>query len=498
MADFKRQPWQQADAPTATVDPYEQRQRDENERKKEQKRQARLSAAKAAAKAKADQDLKDTQARLLQQASQPSSDPTTEPHPTAIPATSPAVPEETAIDWETMPDVQPAIDLATQQAAIAKDQTRKAGDTYMDQLFALLYKPMVFMEGTDQETEPTTETHAYLTGYDANGDPEYEKVERVVYSHPQYRASPILKEIERPDFGEYGPASDTNTGPLGGLYGAIQRLQAGPDTQAAFSHAATLMGFENNADGTAEEQYRSWIEEGRNTALEDMTGLGEEEKDRMERLIYSGYTADRDTANRQVENMYSQSGSYMRALQMSDEAARSIRDSRLQGEVMMMNQDFERKLTQLEAKKDQFFPMFQEGQANAQDFLANASRMMELEVVSYTQAVKMMQGEYENEVDALQQSIDNVTKAAVLAIGFDEHAYNTWMAEYATNVQPVLDSFQTWLSQQQLNLGMEAAEGASESSDAENVAAAGSLFMGLAAVFRVVRLMSGDVTSLFA
>ena len=449
------------------------------------------------AKAKAAQDRKDTQARLLQQASQPSSDPTTEPHPTAIPATSPAVPEETAIDWETMPDVQPAIDLATQQAAIAKDQARKTGDDYMDQLFALLYKPMVFMEGTDQETEPITETHAYLTGYDANGDPEYEKVERVVYSHSQYRASPILKEIERPDFGEYGPASDTNTGPLGGLYGAIQRLQAGPDTQAAFSHAATLMGFEDNADGTAEEQYRGWIEEGRNTALEDMTGLGEEERDRMERLIYSGYTGDRDAANRQVENMYSQTGSYMRALQMSDESARGIRDDRLKGEVLMMNQDFERKLTQLEAKKDQFFPMFQEGQADAQDFLANASRMMELEVVSYTQAVKMMQMEYENEVDALQSSIDNITKAAVLSIGFDEHTYNTWMAEYATNVQPILDQFQTWLSEQQLNIGMAAAEGANVSSDAENVAAAGSLFMGLAAVLNIGLVLLG-VPPLFA
>ena len=442
----------------------------------------------AAAKAKADR-----KARLLKQASQPPSDPTPEPHPTATPATpttSAAEEEPTAIEWETMPDVQPAIDLATQQAAIAKDQARKTGDMYMDQLFALLYKPMVFMEGTDQETEPTTETHYYLTGYDANGEPQYEPVERVVYSHPQYRASPILKEIERPDFGEYGPASDPTDdeeyrGPLGGLYDAIQRMQAGPDTASAFSHAATLMGFEDNDDGTAEEQYRSWIEEGRNTALEDMTGLEDEERDRMERLMYSGYTGDRDTANRQVENMYSQTGSYMRALQMSDESARGIRDKRLQGEVMMMNQDFERKLMQFEAKKDQFFPLFQEGQASAQDFLANASRMMELEVVSYTQAVKMMQMEYQNEVDALQSSIDNITKAAVLSIGFDEHAYNTWQAEYATNVQPILDQFQTWLSEQQLNIGMAAAEGANESSDAENVAAAGSLFMGLAAVLKI-------------
>ena len=399
-----------------------------------------------------------------------------------VTAQQPEVPqtEETAINWDTMPDLQPTLDLAKQQANIAKDQARKNGDKYMWDLKSLLYVPT-----------GETEIHKYISEYDDNGDPIYEEVVRQSYSDE-------LIEIERPDFGEYGPSSDTNTGPLGGLYDAIQRLQAGPDTQAAFSHAATLMGFEDNADGTAEEQYRSWIEEGRNTALEDMEGLGEEERDRMERLIYSGYTGDRDTANRQVENMYSQTGSYMRALQMSDESARGIRDKRLQGEVMMMNQDFERKLMQFEAKKDQFFPLFQEGQADAQDFLANSSRMMQLEVQAYTQAVGMMQMEYQNEVDALQQSIDNVTKAAVLAIGFDEHAYNTWMAEYSTTVQPALDAFQTWLSQQQLNLGMEAAEGASESSDAENVAAAGSLFMGLAAVFKVVRLMSGDVTSLFA
>ena len=263
-------------------------------------------------------------------------------------------------------------------------------------------------------------------------------------------------------------------------------MQAGPDTQAAFSHAATLMGFEDNADGTASEQYRRWIEEGRNTALEDMEGLGEEEWDRMERLVYSGYTADRDTANRQVENMYSQTGSYMRALQMSDEAARSIRDSRLQGEVMMMNQDFERKLMQFEAKKDQFFPLFQEGQASAQDFLANASRMMQLEVQAYTQAVGMMQLEYENEVGALQQSIENITKAAMLSIGFDEHAYNSWMAEYSTTVQPALDAFEVWLQQEQLRMGQQALDDASEPSDAENAAAFGSVFQGIAAALAAV------------
>ena len=385
-----------------------------------------------------------------------------------------------------MPDLQPTLDLAKQQAAIAKDQARKSGDMYMDQLFALLYKPLVFMEGTHQETEPQTETHYYLTGYDANGEPEYEPVERVLYSDPEHRAAPILKEIERPDFGEYGPTTPDNTGPLGGLYDAIQRMQAGPDTQAAFSHAATLMGFEDNADGTAAEQYRSWIEEGRNTALEDMEGLSDEEEARMERLIYSGYTADRDTANRQVENMYSQTGSYMRALQMSDEAARSIRDSRLQGEVMMMNQDFERKLMQFEAKKDQFFPLFQEGQASAQDFLANASRMMQLEVQAYTQAVGMMQLEYENEVGALQQSIENITKTAMLSIGFDEHAYNSWMAEYSTTVQPALDAFQAWLSTEQLRMGQQALDDASEPSDAENAAGFGSVFQGIAAALAAV------------
>ena len=387
-----------------------------------------------------------------------------------VTAQQPEVPqtEETAINWETMPDLQPVIDQATQQANIAKDQARKNGDKYMWDLKSLLYVPT-----------GETEIHKYISGYDDNGDPIYEEVVRQTYSDE-------LTEIERPDFGEYGPSSDTNTGPLGGLYDAIQRMQAGPDTASAFSHAATLMGFEDNADGTASEQYRRWIEEGRNTALEDMEGLSKEEEDRMERLIYSGYTADRDTANRQVENMYSQTGSYMRALQMSDEAARSIRDSRLQGEVMMMNQDFERKLMQFEAKKDQFFPLFQEGQASAQDFLANASRMMQLEVQAYTQAVGMMQLEYENEVGALQQSIENITKAAMLSIGFDEHAYNSWMAEYSTTVQPALDAFEVWLQQEQLRMGQQALDDASEPSDAENAAAFGSVFQGIAAALAAV------------
>ena len=397
--------------------------------------------------------------------------PPSDPQPTAPPAPpAPAAvePDAPAINWDTMPDLQPTLDLAKQQANIAKDQARKNGDKYMWDLKSLLYVPT-----------GETEIHEYISGYKDNGDPIYEKVVRQIYSDE-------LTEIERPDFGEYGPTTPDNTGPLGGLYDAIQRMQAGPDTQAAFSHAATLMGFEDNADGTAEEQYRSWIEEGRNTALEDMEGLSEEEEDRMERLIYSGYTADRDTANRQVENMYSQTGSYMRALQMSDEAARSIRDSRLQGEVMMMNQDFERKLMQFEAKKDQFFPLFQEGQASAQDFLANSSRMMQLEVQAYTQAVGMMQLEYENEVGALQQSIENITKTAMLSIGFDEHAYNSWMAEYSTTVQPALDAFQAWLSTEQLRMGQQALDDASEPSDAENAAGWGSVFQGIAAALAAV------------
>ena len=153
-------------------------------------------------------------------------------------AQQPEVPqtEETAINWETMPDLQPVIDQATQQANIAKDQARKNGDKYMWDLKSLLYVPT-----------GETEIHKYISGYDDNGDPIYEEVVRQTYSDE-------LTEIERPDFGEYGPSSDTNTGPLGGLYDAIQRMQAGPDTASAFSHAATLMGFEDNADGTASEQ----------------------------------------------------------------------------------------------------------------------------------------------------------------------------------------------------------------------------------------------------
>ncbi len=157
-----------------------------------------------------------------------------------VTAQQPEVPqtEETAINWETMPDLQPTLDLAKQQANIAKDQARKNGDKYMWDLKSLLYVPT-----------GETEIHKYISEYDDNGDPIYEEVVRQTYSDE-------LTEIERPDFGEYGPASDPEDdeeyrGPLGGLYDAIQRMQAGPDTQAAFSHAATLMGFEDNADGTA-------------------------------------------------------------------------------------------------------------------------------------------------------------------------------------------------------------------------------------------------------
>ena len=468
---------------------------DEDYQKQKAKKEAAARAARELAEKQA--RLKEQNLAIINNTDEQTADPPMVDAP-EITAQQPEVPqtEETAINWETMPDLQPVIDQATQQANIAKDQARKNGDRYMWDLYSLLYEPIIYSEGTP-EAHTATDTYAYLTGYDEAGEPQYEYIERTRYADPERGIERTLTEIERPDFGEYGPASDPEDdeeyrGPLGGLYDAIQRRQAGPDTASAFSHAATLMGFEDrpatdtDPAQSAAEQYRSWIEEGRNTALEDMEGLSEEEEDRMERLIYSGYTADRDTANRQVENMYSQTGSYMRALQMSDEAARSIRDSRLQGEVMMMNQDFERKLMQFEAKKDQFFPLFQEGQASAQDFLANASRMMQLEVQAYTQAVGMMQLEYENEVGALQQSIENITKAAMLSIGFDEHAYNSWMAEYSTTVQPALDAFQAWLSAEQLRMGQQALDDASEPSDAENAAAFGSVFQGIAAALAAV------------
>ena len=53
-------------------------------------------------------------------------------------------------------------------------------------------------------------------------------------------------------------------------------------------------------------------------------------------------------------------------------------------------------------------------------------------------------------------------------------------------MQPALDAFEVWLQQEQLRMGQQALDDASEPSDAENAAAFGSVFQGIAAALAAV------------
>ena len=387
------------------------------------------------------------------------------------------MPEEE--DDLTMEDVQTSIDDATTTAAEAKQRFLETAQPYMEMLHDLLFPHTYDEDGNITER-----------GWDWVRD---EDTGEIIYDPETGMATIVpLKalEVERPD---YSPMST-------GLEDLLAQAKEGPDTQGALRHAAQILGYQDignpddadyqsaedqyseylrtartpDTDAATEaaakqlgfpsvEDYNSWLEAQRNLKRTDFEGYTDEEVEDLRRLSRSDEAAMRQQATSAVETMYANQGSFMRAMEVADEASLQISNFRLKSEIDIMNQDIALQMKELESQRATYLPTLQAAQAFSadyltgqraayadtlrsgtqavNDFISAQNEQMSQMVSIYMQQANILSQEYENEVHHVQFQAENIMNAARAALGVESEALNMYTQTYQSLMGPLMDSW---------------------------------------------------------
>jgi hypothetical protein len=384
----------------------------------------------------------------------------------------------------TIEDVETAIVDATTAAAEAKQRFLETAQPYMIMLHDLLF-PHTYDEDPDSPTYGEEIERGWDWVKDDDGNIIYDPVTGMATIVP-LRAL----EVERPD---YSPMST-------GLEDLLAQAKEGPDTQGALRHAAQILGYQDignpddadyqsaedqyaeylrtartpDTDAATEaaakqlgfpsvEDYNSWLDAQRNLKRTDFEGYTDEEVEDLRRLSRSDEAAMRQQATSAVETMYANQGSFMRAMEVADEAALQISNFRLKSEIDIMNQDIALQMKELETQREAYLPTLQAAQAFSadyltgqraayadtlrsgtqavNDFISAQNEQMSQMVSIYMQQANILSQEYENEVHHVQFQAENIMNAARAALGVESEALNMYTQTYQSLMGPLMDGW---------------------------------------------------------
>lgn len=249
-------------------------------------------------------------------------------------------------------------------------------------------------------------------------------------------------------FGQVPQAPDYS-GVLGGLRGLQEQVGAGPDVAGAEEYAARQAGFPDVAS------YRASLQQGATATLEGQQGLPPEQRALLERQNRAIAREMAEAQSRQVESILANTGSFNRAMASADEHAQSIADTRLRGEIMILNEDFARKIAQFEAQQGQYQTMLTAGQAAAGQFLQAKSQVVGNALAAYMAEAQTLQASYQGEVAALQTQAQLILDSAYLAMGVEDAANKQWQSAYDQYMKPILDDLIIKSQQRDMQFGFD-------------------------------------------
>jgi hypothetical protein len=231
------------------------------------------------------------------------------------------------------------------------------------------------------------------------------------------------------------PSAPDLSGFYTGMEGLIQQLSAGPGqwSNEALQQAAISMGYQDitNPDGsvtTAWQQLQGDLANMRNATTEDMPGLSDEERTRMQQSAEYAKQGMEEQAQRQLETIMGSRGG-MGALAAADEYRRQIADVNLQNALAIDQADYARKVMEIERNDNKYAMMIQSGQASARDYLQMRQQGVMGALQGYMQEASLKMQEYGGQLQAVTTHADLIYKAAMLEIGADESIMNQ-LSEY--------------------------------------------------------------------
>lgn len=257
---------------------------------------------------------------------------------------------------------------------------------------------------------------------------------------------------------------------LEGMQGLIDQLAAGPsdeDKDAAFEHAARMMGLTSEEAQTilgGLTKKMAGYEEGMTQEemmdagiLDNFDGMTEEEMALRKRENQSNLRMAEDRARRLVQDTFADSGSTAKMLQTADQATMQINNMQLQQDAALAQEDFERSFAEFQSLKASQQQMVETNQIGVTQYMENLQQGMSLALQGYAQKITAIQNEnaalrdeYRGDLQALSLQIDTLYKAANLEIGLVQAEIDLVESYYNQEMQPWRDAMEAALIEDEL------------------------------------------------
>lgn len=245
------------------------------------------------------------------------------------------------------------------------------------------------------------------------------------------------------------------------LVGLTDEMAGGPtdaELAEAKAYAADMLGMSPEEYQNTLLELSQAVEGGVNEA----EGMSEEERALRERANRSELRQMEARAERQIENIQANTGSTSRSLAAADEAMRSINDAQIQQQVALADEEFRRQVAQYEGQQQMWQQMVQSGQMAKSEYLNLVQKSKAQAFQGYAAQMNAMFQQnqeylqrYENELRAVEASINNTYKAVMTEMGVDAALMDFVEQSYNMEMAPLLTQVDLLLGQQELALAEE-------------------------------------------
>lgn len=256
---------------------------------------------------------------------------------------------------------------------------------------------------------------------------------------------------------EYGGAlTDIFGAAQPGMQGLIDQIQAGPGqyTDESLQYAARMLGYD-----TVEEMQAAQSAN-RDLTYETAQGLSPEDRELMERDKRFAMEEMERTSQDQLEAIFQSTGSTTRYLAAADEFNQQIRDERLQRDMAIYNEDYTRKMNELQRADERYNMMTGSIQASSSQYLQQRQQAVESALNSYMEQVAMelqtTQGQFDMDSQLVIQQAEQIYKSATLELGIDQATLDQLEQEWNLYIAPALFALQAALVEAQMEGGDEA------------------------------------------
>lgn len=216
-------------------------------------------------------------------------------------------------------------------------------------------------------------------------------------------------------------------------YAGLQEL-SNVDTEA---DALAAQQYTAESMGLTLEEYQSLLGQlEEEVSISDFEGFTDEEAALRERELQNSLRVAEERASRMIESVRANTGSTTRALMLADDSIRQINDYEIQSRVAMADEAYNRQVANYEAREAYLARLMDYGQITSTQYLNQLNQNRSMAFQAYSAEINAMMAEneqylsqYQADIDAVNQNIQNMYDAVNLELGVNEK-YLSLMEQY--------------------------------------------------------------------